>query len=244
MIQRLARMANLLTRQGGIHARQAVSFYTFGKLSGQKANFAFEGREYPYFLHRYNHTWLAERTVEIPLARTWLEQQQRRQPEGHVLEVGHVLAHYQPVEHDVVDLYEQAEDVINQDIADFRPTEPSRRYHAILSISTLEHIGENEADTAKRAAHVQRAQLNLAHLLSAGGELLATLPLGVATPLRSEIEQAALGQPSFFTRVAFLRRLDANNNWLEATWEEVQDAAYDHPYPAANALALCWRQAE
>ncbi len=243
MLSRLARIANLLARQGGIHARQATAFYASGKLPGQETTFHFKGKEHPYFLHRYNHTWLAERTVEIPLARAWLEERKRQHPGGHVLEVGNVLSHYGSVEHEVVDLYEQAHSVINQDIATYQPAEPSRRYHAILAISTLEHVGEGEPDPAIRAAHVQRAQLNLANLLAAGGELFATLPLGVETPFRAEIEQAALGQPSFFTQVAFLRRLDVTNNWAEATWHEVKDLTYDRPFPAANALALCWRQA-
>lgn len=241
MLSRLARIAQILTRQGAVHARQATAYYATGKLPGQKSTFHFEGGEHPYFLHRYNHAWLAERTVEIPLARAWYQSQAQRQPNGRVLEVGNVLSHYEPVTHEILDLYERAPGVINQDIADYQPADSSQRFAAILSISTLEHIGENESDPAKRAAHVQRAQLNLARLLDADGELFATIPLGVETPFRSEIEQAALGQPSFFTRVAFLRRIDSANNWQAATWDEVNDSAYDTPYPAANAIALCWR---
>lgn len=58
-----------------------------------------------------------------------------------MLEVGDVLSHYFPIHHDVVDKYQVAPGVINQDIAEFIPPE---RYDLILSISTPEDVGWDE----------------------------------------------------------------------------------------------------
>jgi hypothetical protein len=39
----------------------------------------------------------------------------------NVLEVGNVLSHYFPVHHDVLDKYEKAKGVINEDVVEFSP---------------------------------------------------------------------------------------------------------------------------
>ena len=65
-------------------------------------------------MHDYHYTWLNERAVEVALALDLLE----RHPGASVLEVGNVLGHYVPFEHTVVDKYEQAPGVLNEDVAD------------------------------------------------------------------------------------------------------------------------------
>ena len=99
--------------------------------------FVFNGHTYPYLYHFCNKTWKNERGVEIPIFRDILLRHQA----ARILEVGNVLSHYFPVHHEVVDKYEVAPIVINQDIVEFAPTE---RYDLILSISTLEHVGWDE----------------------------------------------------------------------------------------------------
>ena len=58
-----------------------------------------------------------------------------------ILEVGNILSHYFSVNHDIVDKYEKDVDVINQDIIDYHP---NKKYDLIVSISSLEHVGEDE----------------------------------------------------------------------------------------------------
>jgi Asp-tRNA(Asn)/Glu-tRNA(Gln) amidotransferase A subunit family amidase len=80
-------------------------------------SFRFRGKSYRYFRHEYNSTWLHERAVEVPIVYGLV----RKHRAGRVLEIGNVLPHYFPVDHDVVDKYEPGERVINQDILDFAP---------------------------------------------------------------------------------------------------------------------------
>src|SRR5713101_4756266 len=61
-----------------------------------KKSFEFQGHRLDCFYHRYNMTWAGERCVEIPIAKSYLDQYQA----GDVLEVGNVLSHYFPVQHD------------------------------------------------------------------------------------------------------------------------------------------------
>ena len=56
----------------------------------------------------------------------------------NIFEVGSVLSHYFPINHDVLDKYEKGHGVINQDVVDFKP---HNKYDLIVSISTLEHVG-------------------------------------------------------------------------------------------------------
>ena len=58
-----------------------------------------------------------------------------------MLEVGNVLGHYVPVEHLVVDKYEQAPGVLNDDVADL---DLGRQFDLVLAVSTLEHVGLDE----------------------------------------------------------------------------------------------------
>jgi hypothetical protein len=95
------------------------------------------GQRYRYAFHGYNTTWRNERCVEIPLAIEILDAWH----EKRILEVGNVLSHYRPVDHDVLDKYERAPRVVNEDVLEFRPSAP---YDLIFSVSTMEHIGWDE----------------------------------------------------------------------------------------------------
>lgn len=94
-----------------------------------------------------------------------------------ILEVGNVLSHYFPVNHDIVDKYEKADGVINQDVIDFYP---SKRYDLIISISTLEHVGwdENLRDhkILRDPMKVLHAIENLKRLLAPEGKWLSPYP--------------------------------------------------------------------
>ena len=65
----------------------------------------------PCHFANYNVTWSNERCVEVSLGRWYLEQ-----VDGPVLEIGHVLGHYGMNEHTVLDKFEKAKGVINEDI--------------------------------------------------------------------------------------------------------------------------------
>src|SRR5213592_3545492 len=132
--------------------------------------FVVEGREYTYFWHPVESTWRSERAVEVPVG---LAELGKANPQL-TLEVGNVLRKYTSPQatHAVVDKFERAPGVINADAL----TYSGGPYDLIVSISTLEHIGydEDPRDPSKAA----RAIRNLRRLLSPGGRMLATIPVG------------------------------------------------------------------
>lgn len=79
--------------------------------------FTFNNRMLPYLYARYNKAWKNERAIEIPLFKQILGNTQNES----ILEVGNVLQHYGQVNHTIVDKYEQAPGVINEDILSFNP---------------------------------------------------------------------------------------------------------------------------
>ena len=131
--------------------------------------FTLGGERYRGLRRLYGRTWVTERAVEVPVAQRLLE----RHSGERILEVGNVLSHYGPVEHDVVDRYEAAPGVRNVDVLDLAP-EPS--YDLIVSVSTLEHVGRDE--TPPEPERAVRALEHLRRLLRPGGVLFATVPAG------------------------------------------------------------------
>src|SRR3954469_21710129 len=73
-----------------------------------KRTFRYKGEELPYLYHRYNMTWASERCVEAPIGRWWAG----RFDPATVLEVGNVLSHYGPVQHQILDKFETGKGVI------------------------------------------------------------------------------------------------------------------------------------
>ncbi|NDG27329.1 MAG: hypothetical protein EB120_09160, partial [Proteobacteria bacterium] len=72
------------------------------------------------------------------------------------------------------DKYEQAENVINEDIEFFNP---GKKYDLIISISTLEHVGNDapeEIDSAKLGRVLKHITENL---ISETGTIIITLPI-------------------------------------------------------------------
>ena len=79
-----------------------------------------------------------ERAIEVPIVWKIVSEYS----EGRILEVGNVLSHYFSVCHDILDKYEKADGVINQDVVNFWAP---NKYELIVSISTLEHVGWDES---------------------------------------------------------------------------------------------------
>lgn len=176
--------------------------------------FVFDGRSYRYLYHFCNKTWKNERGVEIPIFRELLLEHDGKR----VLEVGNVLSHYFPIHHDVVDKYEVAPGVINQDIVEFVPPE---RYDLILSISTLEHVGWDE--TPREPEKLLQAIEHLRNrCLAPGGQIIASLPLGYNKFLDGLLRDGN----SPFTTQHFLKRISKRNYWLESDWEQCRDVGY------------------
>jgi hypothetical protein len=185
--------------------------------------FQFDGRTYEYLYHPYNRTWKNERGVEIPIFRELLLQHQGTR----VLEVGNVLSHYFPIQHDVVDKYEVSPGVINKDVVEFIP---QQKYDLIVSISTLEHVGwdEQPQDPAKLLQAIEHLR---SACLAPNGILVASLPVGYNRYFDNLLNEGK----SPFTTQHFLKRVSTQNYWVESDWEQVRDV----PYGRFVAHAIC-----
>ncbi len=196
----------------------------FFKIVRGKRQFVLLGQPYNYFCHWYNTTFSNERAVEMAITLVLLNV-----PKGKkILEVGNVLSHYMHIEHDVVDKYEKADDVINEDILDYSPTQ---LYDLIISISTLEHVGFDEIPC--EPLKIVKVLTRLRSLLSSKGNLFATIPIGYNPNLNTLIDKEEL-----FDKQYFMERVSQSNEWVETTKEKALKRVFDRPFPFANAILI------
>ena len=182
------------------------------------------GKTYRYF--DTVKTWHGERAVEIPIVMEMVRKYQGK----NILEIGNVLSHHVRFEHDILDKYEIAKGVLNEDVVDFMP---EKRYDLIVSISTLEHIGwdEKPRDNMK----IPRAIENMKALItSRGGMVIITLPLGYNSALDKLLKDGIIR----FSKQYNLVRISKGNEWKETSWEDLQAAKYNTPLPFANGLLI------
>lgn len=192
----------------------------------ERKNFTFRGESLPYLLHRYNMTWASERCVEVPIARSWTA---RHQPE-QTLEIGNVLSHYGPVSHDILDKFEKAQGVINEDVLSFKPT---KRYSLILSVSTFEHIGYDDETIGSSADKILTAINTCVKWLDRSGEMLVTVPIGYNPQLDDLLKENRLPAKD----ECYLKK-HGSLDWRECTKQEALACRYKEPFPYANAIAV------
>ena len=211
----------------GDAADLAAAYVTYpfvGRKRGERT-FTVGERTYHYASDHYNRAWRNERAVELALARGFLDDNRGRR----LLEVGNVMAHYGAAGHDVLDKYEVSPGVLNDDIVDFAP---DPRYEAILSISTLEHVGWDERP--RDAGKTLRAYAAMRAALTPDGTMLLTCPIGQNPHLDGYIQEERLDFPERH----YLRRVSRDNRWEEVGLREVAGSQYHHPYRNANALFI------
>jgi hypothetical protein len=182
------------------------------------------GKTYRYF--DTIKTWHGERAVEIPIVMEMVRKYQGKK----ILEIGNVLSHHVKFEHDILDKYEIAKGVINEDVVAFKS---EKKYDLIVSISTLEHVGwdEKPRDDLK----ILRALENLKTLISSrGGTVIITLPLGYNCVMDQLLKAGII----HFSKQYNLVRISKGNEWKETSWEDVQGAKYNTPLPFANGLLI------
>lgn len=187
--------------------------------------FELDGRRYPYFLHRRSDTWRSERIVELALAKALLEEWAGRR----LLEIGNVVSPYLGGRHCVVDKYERVPGVISDDAETFT-ADP---FEAILSISTMEHIGWDE--TPRDAQKIPRVIDHLYRdLLKPGGTFTMTVPHGYNRDLDDLIASGRLP----FDSVSYLKRVSRINHWEQVEQADLATTRYGFPYLGANAVVV------
>ena len=225
------RISGLVTRAVNLSMpARAVGVRAVRKAAGLRT-FTFEGRQLEYLVDGYNRTWGNERAVEVPIALDWLS----RRPAGPVLEVGHVVGHYAPraADHTVVDLYEPEDGVLNVDAMTY---DPGTTFPSILAISTIEHVGYDEED--QDPDKPRRLLDHLTGLLSPGGELLVSFPLGYHHQLDRDLVDGRLGLED----VTILRRATTLGVWEQAALADAPRIRYGLPFNRANGIAVGYRR--
>jgi len=165
-----------------------------------------------------------ERAIEVPIIWDIV-----KKSKGKILEVGNVLSHYYSVSHDIVDKYEKAKDVINQDIVDFRP---SITYDLIISISTLEHVGWDEIPREQGKILLALDNLKL-NCLAPSGKMVITLPLGQNSELDNFLSEDKID----IGKQYYLKRISKFNEWIEVGWNDVKGIKYSF-ITGANGIII------
>jgi len=202
-----------------------LAMYARCALNGSGSSFVLGGKRYRYLWHPYMATWRTERAVEVPVA--W--DRVRNTDPASTLEIGNVLSHYFPTTHTVVDKYERAPGVINEDVVSFSP---HRRYDLIVSVSTLEHVGWDEKP--KDPAKVLRAIDRLRGLLTDTGELMFTVPKDWHRDLDRHLSEGDIP----LAEHRCLKRISADGRWAEVDCRALEEVRYDTPFPYANGVTF------
>ncbi len=185
-------------------------FYTNYKT---RRTFKFNGKKYHYFYHRNWITWNNERSVEVPIALEIIKKHKGKD----FLEVGNVLMNFIEYDRDIVDKYEIAPGVLNEDIVDFNP---GKKYDIIITISTLEHVGWDEKP--REALKFFKAIKNLKRLLKTGGNIIITIPKG-NNPV---LDNLIMEKKSPFIKSFFLKRVSKNNRWKQVPLKKIRNTRY------------------
>ncbi len=201
--------------------------YLHYKIFKSSRTFKFQKDTYNYFYHKYNSTWKNERAVEVPII--WEMVKKYHNHKQKILEVGNVLSHYFPVNHVILDKYEKADGVVNQDVIDFQPP---KKYDLIVSISTLEHVGWDEKP--REPMKILQAIENLEKCLVPGGKIVISLPLGSNFIMDKLLNDGKIQ----FTKMYCLKRISKDNKWIEIGWKDINNARYNYPFPKANGLVI------
>lgn len=177
--------------------------------------FFYHGVELALFSEPYNNAGLNERAVEIPVIRHCLKRY------GSILELGNVLGHYKDApERVVIDPWEEAEGVINQDV--FAIAGP---WDQIVSISAVEHVRWDE-EPREDGGSIEAIE-HLRSLLNPGGQLTVTFPTGYNPPLD---EWAASGATGATRACTLVRDMDG---WRQTPEIEIRPYALMQPWAEA-----------
>jgi len=192
----------------------------------RRETFSFERRRYEYLNHDYNHASENMRSVEVPIGLHFMSEYD---PEK-ALEVGNVTAHYGPVGWRSLDMREGD---IQTDLMTYQP---KRKLSAILSISTLEHVGYGRyAGTGN--ADPQAVVRHLRSWLARGGAMLATIPIGYNRAWDDAIMRDVMGATQFF-----MLRLNDENEWKQVSKAQAFDAQPSRWRWGSAVAILRWKQ--
>jgi uncharacterized protein YfcZ (UPF0381/DUF406 family) len=231
-------------------------------MSKWKRTFAFKGKELYYNRIRFNNP--TERAVEISIAFDFIANLKNPQK---ILEIGNVLSHYENSLSEnigirsrrIVDKFEVDLGVENQDLMSLPSVE---KYDAIVSISSVEHIGQGDDPSGGYGEQIESRDLEcplkaiakIYDLLALDGKALITVPFGRLTDAEWYIQFSKeyldvlwqkYGIPKDAISANYLKLIDRETVdekhymlWKEVDAQELSHSEYGWPWSQANAIAI------
>ena len=224
--------------------------------------FTFKGKELYYNRIKFNNP--TERAVEISIAFDFIANLKNPQK---ILEIGNVLSHYENSLSEnigirsrrIVDKFEVDLGVENQDLMSLPSAE---KYDAIVSISSVEHVGQGDDPSGgygeqKESRDLEgplKAIAKIYDLLAVGGKALITVPFGKLTDAEWYIQFSKeyldvlwkkYGIPKDAISANYLKLIDRETVdekhymlWQEVDVLELSNSEYGWPWSQANAIAV------
>ena len=141
------------------------------------------------------------------------------------------MSKYIHFEHTILDKYEIETGIVNQDIVDYNP---KSRFDAIISISTIEHVGFDEPD--RKEGKALAALLKIEDLLSEGGEALISVPVRY----NPEIDYILANRVINFSKVIYMKKRSRMNLWTETDFNDCRKIPYNYRCPCASCVAFIY----
>ncbi|WP_341738383.1 hypothetical protein [Microcoleus sp. CAWBG640] len=224
--------------------------------------FTFKGKELYYNRIKFNNP--TERAVEISIAFDFIANRENTQK---ILEVGNVLSHYENSLSEnmgvrtrrIIDKFEVDLGVENEDLMDLPSAE---KYDAIVSISSVEHIGQagdpsggyGEKTQSRDLEGPLKAIAKIYDLLAMNGKALITVPFGRLTDAEwyiqfskeyLEVLWKKYAIPKDAISANYLKLIDRETAddkhymlWREVDVLELRDSEYGWPWSQANSIAI------
>jgi|GEM_PF-1052505 len=224
--------------------------------------FTFKGKELYYNRIKFNNP--TERAVEISIAFDFIANLKNPQK---ILEIGNVLSHYENSLSEnigirsrrIVDKFEVDLGVENQDLMSLPSAE---KYDAIVSISSVEHVGQKDDPSGGYGEQIEdrdlegplKAIAKIYDLLASDGKALITVPFGKLTDAEWYIQFSQeyldvlwkkYGIPKDAISASYLKLIDRETVdekhymlWKEVNALELSDSEYGWPWSQANGIAV------
>lgn len=157
----------------------------------------------------YNRPQDNERKAELPIGAWFLEKF-----DHDVIEIGEVMNSHIPCTHTIYDPRAEMPGTISKDAREL-----DYKGKNVLSISTIEHVGDGDIDLIKK---IQKQAKNY----------IITFPVGFNQDFDQRVSESNI---EYFV---IERSLDDKNTWTQITDKDLSGYKYNDPYYAGHAIVV------